>query len=188
MKIINQSHEILYMPDDICQRIERIGRVCYQSTDKIAPGSADKFVRALIKRGHESVLEHVSVTVRFITDRAVSHQLVRHRLASFAQESQRYVKYDDVTFIDRGVPKGWLGRFEEYYRDLIENGAKPEEARAVLPNCTKTEIIVTANCREWRTIFKLRCDKAAQSDIRTLMCGLRDEMAERCSAVFGDLI
>lgn len=134
--------------------------------------SARNFVRGLIKRGHEAMIEHASMTVKFTVDRGVSHELVRHRIASFAQESTRYCRYSDSKFGNEitvikpcfwkeGSYKytAWLDAMmyaERYYFDLLDAGAKPEEARTVLPNSLKTELIVTADFREWRQIFKLR--------------------------------
>lgn len=179
MKIVDQSIELLTPLDeqDVLNRIEKYGRVCYKSEDKIKEGSAKRFVESLIKRGHESVLEHINVSFRIITDRGVSHELVRHRLASYSQESTRYVDYrGEMEFIK---PEGltdqqywdWKNaceRAELSYGWLRSDGATPEIARSVLPNSLKTELIMTTNLREWRHILKLRSDKSAHPQIRLL--------------------
>lgn len=171
MKIIKAGYEIMdpLNGEEILKKIERVARVCYKSEDKITAGSAEKMVRALIRSGHEAMLEHFSFSVKFIVDRGVSHELVRHRVASFAQESTRYCNYSksgEITFIK---PLFWdEGSFEycrwyrscevaEYeYCKLLDSGAIPQEARSVLPNSLKTEVVMTANLREWRHFFKLR--------------------------------
>ena len=178
MKIIEAKAEILRpaLTQDainaIYRNIEIAGRTCYKSEDKITNDSARKFVRALVKSGHEAMIEHASMTVRFTVDRGVSHELVRHRLASWAQESQRYCAYNkekfgnELTVIkpcfwteNTAKYTAWLDAMklaERYYFDLLDYGATPEEARSVLPNSTKTEVVMTANMREWRHFFKLR--------------------------------
>lgn len=194
MKIIEQSYEILepIHAEQVLKKIEMCGRLCYKSEDKITDDSAGKFVSGIVKRGHEAVLEHATISVRFITDRAVTHEIVRHRLASYCQESQRYVKYGDVEFIRQG--EDFYGELETLLR-MIENdystrvklGAKPEIARAVLPNCTKTEIIMTANLREWRHFLKLRTHKTASPQMRALVTPLLNELKETLPDVFGDI-
>ena len=159
---------------DILNKIERIARTCYKSEGKIKEGSAAKMVAALIRSGHEAMLEHASLTIKFVVDRGVSHEIVRHRMASFAQESTRYCNYSkddfgkEITFI---IPeyiqyksKAWdmwveqMKVAEKTYFDLLDFGLSPQKARCVLPNSTKTEIIMTANLREWRHFFKLRAE------------------------------
>jgi len=208
MKIIDQSHEILTDTNYISTipyMIELAGRTCYKSEDKITDDSADGFYKMLIKRGHEAMIEHGNITVRFITDRGVTHELVRHRLASFAQESTRYVKYDgDMEFI-RPVfnwamnrPAGqttyqfykWRDQMissETTYKVLLNSGCSPQEARSVLPNSLKTEIVVTANIREWRHIFKLRTASAAHPQIRELMIPLLNELKLIAPVLFEDI-
>ena len=213
MKLTDASYEIIY-PDlddpetapNIYKRIEKIGRTCYKSEDKITDGSAEKFIRGLIKSDHTAMIEHAYMTVKFICDRGVSHELVRHRLASFAQESQRYCAYNkdkfghDVTFIwpcyfknaSHEVMNRWLEDVrdaEKTYFELL-NTCSPEEARAVLPNSTKTEIVVTANMREWRHIFKLRAlgtTGKPHPQMLELMVPLANECAMKLPAIFGDL-
>ena len=178
MKIVNASHEVI-LPyrdwktahDTILRMIEKAGRTCYKSEDKITPESASKLVRNIIKHGHEEMWEHASLTVRFIVDRGVSHELVRHRVASFAQESTRYCNYSQDKFgneitvvrplwLKDGLAKDlWetaCENAESSYFRLLEEGWTPEEARTVLPNSLKTEVVMTANMREWRHFFRLR--------------------------------
>lgn len=178
MKIIQPKTEILRPTptqeavEAIYKNIEIAGRTCYKSEDKITPESAKKFVRALIKHGHEAMIEHASMTVRFTIDRGVSHELVRHRIASFAQESTRYCNYsqdkfnNEITvikpfYLQEGTPayNAWYAackQAEESYFIMLDVGCTPQEARAVLPSSLKTEVIVTMNMREWRHFFKLR--------------------------------
>jgi thymidylate synthase (FAD) len=191
MNIINPSIEIIDAPsyDAMLKKIERIGRVCYKSEDKITEDSAEKFIRGIIKRGHESVIEHCSISVKVICDRGVTHEIVRHRLASYSQESTRYCNYtadkfsNQISCIDLATGfhydmndaadrKKWeiwqsaMESAEKHYFALIEAGAKPEEARSVLPNSLKTEIIVTMNLNGWSHFFELRCAPDAHPDIR----------------------
>lgn len=181
MQIIKAGYEILdtLNGEEILKKIEKVARVCYKSEDKIGEGTAEAMVRALIKRGHEAMLEHFSFSVKFIVDRGVSHEIVRHRLASFAQESTRYCNYgskggeitviepcyltvDGVTLsVDQWSERygAWVSATEEAeksYLRMIADGATPQEARAVLPTSLKTEIVMTANLREWRHFLKLR--------------------------------
>ena len=229
MKIEKARYEILddfsyvFVPDDIgdipgvqsshgeygvreLKILEKIARTCYSSEDLISidASSAKKLIKSLIERGHEAMLEHRILSVKFICDRAVSHELVRHRLASFAQESQRYCNYSkgkfdsNVTFIqpwwmdeedDVGY-ETWKRdclKAENAYFELLEFGYPPEKARMVLPNCTKTEIVVTANYREWRHILKLRCAKDAHPDMRHLMQGLLTELKASLPVIFDDI-
>lgn len=206
MKVIQASFQILTPIDgaDILRRIEAAGRICYKSEAAIAEGSAERFVAGIIQRGHESVLEHVVLSVQFIVDRGVSHEIVRHRLASFSQESTRYCNYsadkfgNEVTFIK---PYFWESDSEQYeiwksammesersYMRLLEKGAKPEQARSVLPNSIKTEVLVTANIREWRHILKLRTGKAAHPQMREIMCPLVEELKQRIPVIFDDCV
>lgn len=208
MKIIPASYEILTPIDgaDILHRIEAAGRVCYKSEDTITDGSAERFVANVIKRGHESVIEHVSLSVKFIVDRGVSHEIVRHRIASYSQESTRYCNYSqdkfgrELTFIR---PCFWVegGRAYEIWKaameaaerdyirltDKLECGATPEQARAILPNSLKTEIVVTMNLREMRHFLRLRTDKAAHPQMREVTVPLLDELKSCIPVVFDDL-
>lgn len=169
-------------------------RVCYKSEDKMKEGSAEKLIKGIIKSKHFGCLEHVNLTVKFICDRACSHQLVRHRLMSFNQKSQRYCKEDNLEVIKPDGLKNtaiWLEscrQAENAYAELIRRGEKPEVARGVLPNSTATEIYATANIREWRHFFELRCDKTAQKDIRMLALELLCQMFEKYPVFFEDLV
>jgi len=205
MRIIPPSHEILFMPEagQLLRHIELAGRTCYKSEDKITADSAAGFVKRIIASGHHSVIEHASISVRFICDRGVTHELVRHRLAAFSQESTRYANYsqdkfgNQITVIrplfwPQGSPhyQRWLEAMrqaEEHYLALLAGGARPQEARAVLPNSLKTEIVMTANLREWRHVIGLRCSKAAHPQIREIMLPLLEDLHRRLPAVFDDL-
>lgn len=206
VKILSPSFEILTPIDSnvVLKHIERCGRTCYQSFDKIDDGSAERFAAHIVERHHESVIEHFSISVKFITDRGVSHELVRHRLAAYSQESTRYCCYAKNKFqneisvikpvqIQEGTPAYdiWLQAVqsaEESYLKLVQSGEKAENARAVLPTCLKTEIVMTANIREWRHVFKMRCDPAAHPDIRALMIPLREEFKKKIPVLFEDLV
>lgn len=190
-------------PKKMMLTLEKAGRTCYKSEGRIGDGTAEKFIANIIKRGHESVLEHEKITVRFICDRGVTHEIVRHRIASYSQESTRYCNYsqdkfgNELTFIkpcfwneDDAQYKLWLDTMqyiEEMYNKLIASGAKPEEARSILPNSLKTEIVVTMNLREWRHFFKLRTDPAAHPQIREISLALLDELKQKLPIIFGDI-
>ena len=183
-------------PMDLLQDIERIGRVCYKSEHRITSSSAAPFVRNIIARGHESVLEHISITVRFVTDRAIANELVRHRIAAYSQESTRYCNYKDkIEFIyPKNVSDKQLQLIMEAcacaattYQALIAYGATPEVARDVLPLCTKTELIATYNLREWRHILRLRTDKAAHPKMRELMQTLLQFFQGLVPIIFDDI-
>lgn len=197
MRIVEPSATIegQYDYDHMLAHVEKAGRTCYKSEDRITAGSAAKLIKHVIARGHESVLEHMNISVRFICDRGVSHELVRHRIASFSQESTRYCNYvgDTITFINPLLEEGteaysvWHLAMEnaEYdYNRLIRAGCKPQIARSVLPNSLKTELVMTANIREWRLFFHLRCDKAAHPQMRQLTIPLYEEMCTRFPAFF----
>lgn len=183
-------------PMDLLQDIERIGRVCYKSEHRITSSSAAPFVRSIIERGHESVLEHISITVRFVTDRAIANELVRHRIAAYSQESTRYCNYKDkIEFIyPKDVSDKQLQLIMEAcacaattYQALIADGATPEVARDVLPLCTKTELIATYNLREWRHVLRLRTDKAAHPKMRELMQTLLQFFQGLVPIIFDDI-
>jgi thymidylate synthase (FAD) len=205
MKIIEPSFEVLgnINGDEIIKKIELIGRVCYKSEDKITDTSSEEFVSRIIKSGHESVIEHEKISVKIICDRGVSHEIVRHRIASFSQESTRYCNYykekfgKELTFIK---PYFWNNEAEKYevwlksmktiednYNQLIELGAKPEEARSILPNSLKTEIVVTMNLREWRHFFKLRTSKRAHPQMREIAIPILRKFKEDIPTVFEDI-
>ncbi len=211
MKIISPGFEILtpVNGEEILKAIEQAGRVCYKSEGQITEGSAEKFVAGVIKRGHEAVLEHQSITVKFIVDRGVSHEIVRHRLAAYCQESTRYCNYgkdgfgNEITvilpcFFDTGmgtasnsmVYEEWkiaCERAEISYLKLLEWGATPQEARSVLPNSLKTEVVMTANLREWRHFFKLRTAQAAHPQMREVAIPLLREFQRLIPVVFDDI-
>lgn len=207
MKIIKPGYEILTEFDGHeLERIEKIARTCYKSEDKITEDSAKTFVAGLIKRGHEAMLEHGSISVKFICDRASSHDFVRHRLCSFAQESTRYCNYGsdkfggELTFIkpsffeyegeEYRVWKGAMRDAEIAYLCLIGIGATPQEASLVLPNSLKTELVMTANYREWRHFFNLRACRAtgpARPQIEEITVPLLLELNDRIPVIFKDL-
>lgn len=208
MKVIEPGYEILTPLDGnaILKHIERCGRVCYKSEDKITPDSAERFVSNIIKSGHESVLEHFSISVLFIVDRGISHEIVRHRLASYSQESTRYCNYSkgkfgqEITVIkpfylnESDDPDFKFYRWystchsaESAYLKLLERGCTPQEARAVLPNSLKTELVMTANLREWRHFFKLRCSKAAHPQMQEIATRVLLRFAAEIPVVFDDL-
>lgn len=213
MKIIKAGYEILTPVSEgginELQHIEKTGRVCYKSEDKITEDgeSARKFVKMIINKGHEAMLEHSQLAVKFIVDRGVSHELVRHRIASFAQESTRFCNYSKDRF-DNGItfiqPCFWeedSGQYywakdiwikamesaERHYLRLTMNGIAPQEARSVLPNSTKTEVVMTANYREWRAFFKLRTAKAAHPQMREVTIPLLKELKEKLPVIFDDI-
>lgn len=202
MKIVEQSAALLWVTPEPENAIERAARVCYKSEDKIGEGTAEKMIRMLIEKGHEAMLEHASASILFVTDRGISHELVRHRLASYAQESTRYCNYSkekfgrEITVVKPPLPDGcgnpssdlphtcpvcanigfsedaWVlsvRAAEIAYFELLDRGCKPQIARSVLPTCLKTEIVCTANLREWRHIFRLRLSPAAHPQMRELM-------------------
>lgn len=204
MKIISPNVEILTPLDSqaVLQHIERCGRVCYKSEDKITDTSAAAFVGGIIKRGHEAVLEHFNITVKFICDRGVSHEIVRHRLASYCQESTRYCNYSkdgfggEITVIQPcylatcgagyQMWKEACEAAETAYFNLLNFGCSPQEARAVLPNSLKTEVVMTANLREWRHFFNLRTAPAAHPQMREVAKMLLKQMREMVPGVFDD--
>lgn len=189
------------------EKIEQVARTCYKSEGKIQEGSAAKMVASLIKSGHEAMLEHASVTVKFVVDRGISHELVRHRLASFAQESTRYCNYSkddfgsEITFI---IPdyleyksEGWniwkesMKQAEDAYFKMLDFGLSPQQARAVLPNSLKTEVVMTANLREWRHFFKLRAlgtTGKPHPQMLEVAVPLLEDMKNLIPVVFDDLV
>lgn len=205
MKIINADVEFITPVDGavILKRLEQCGRVCYKSEDKITEGSAEKFVSGIIKRGHEAVLEHCSFTVKFICDRGVSHEIVRHRLAAYCQESTRYCNYSkdgfgneitviapDALNLNHNAYEHWLWACkcsEKAYFQMLAMGATPQEARSVLPNSLKTEVVMTANIREWRHFLKLRCSHAAHPQMREVAMILLEKVHARIPVCFDDI-
>lgn len=184
MIITDQKHEILTNSVYPVELVEKAGRICYQSEK--GDNSKD-FVKKIIAHGHESVIEHASASVLFTTNRGVTHELVRHRIASYSQESTRYVRYDGKMEFIRPVwwdewsdqeRRTWeesMKNAETAYCSLIKSGSRPEQAREVLPNSLKTEIMMTANFRVWRHVFKLRCSTKAHPQIRALLLPLQKD-------------
>jgi thymidylate synthase (FAD) len=178
------------------RRIERIAKISHASDPCSDISGTKEFVRKLIAWGHESVLEHVSITVDLTTSRGITHQLVRHRLASFLQESTRYVKYDDqimvvrpTSMMEESCHVHWckaMQNAESSYRRLLEMGAKPEVARGVLPTDLASRIVITANLREWRHILRLRLDEHAHPDIRVLMRMILQLFKENIDVIFDE--
>lgn len=221
MRIIEPGYEILTEISEggikELQHIEKIARVCYKSESLITEDgkSAKKMIKMLIDRDHTAMIEHSSLSVKFIVDRGVSHELVRHRIASFAQESTRYVNYSNDKFggeckfiniknsiqLDKKVknlPTDLIGTIiaewidamndaERHYLKMIQLGATPQIARSVLPNSTKTEITITANYREWRTFFKLRTAETAHPSMREVTIPLLNDLKERLPIIFDDI-
>jgi len=200
---------------ELLRQIEKAGRTCYKSEDKITDDSAAKFVSALIKHGHEAMIEHNAITVRFTCDRGVTHEIVRHRIASFAQESTRYCNYsndkygNEINVIDisgginidtkmksfnidtiDSIIAEWTVAMEDaekHYLRMIELGATPQIARSVLPTSVKTEIVVTMNIREWRHFLKLRASKESHPQMREIAIPLLDELKTLIPCVFDDI-
>lgn len=215
MQIIKAGYEIVDSLNgaEILKKIEKVARVCYKSEDKIGEGTAEKMVRALIKSNHLAMLEHFSFSVKFIVDRGVSHEIVRHRVASFAQESTRYCNYGtkggEITVIEpfylmadsvNVSTDNWSERYgawvsaceeaEKSYLRMIIDGASPQESRAVLPTSLKTEVVMTANLREWRHFFSLRaCGSTGKPHPQMLEVAvpLLKELKELIPVVFDDL-
>lgn len=221
MQVLKAGYEILTPISDggleELKLIERIGRVCYKSEGLITEDgeSAKRFVKKLINNGHEAMIEHSSLSVKFTVDRGVTHELVRHRIASFAQESTRYVNYsldkfgNEINVID--ITKGmkldakvknlpgynivtiiqeWTEAMqdaERHYMRMLAKGATPQIARSVLPNSTKAEITITANYREWRAFFKLRTALAAHPQMREVTIPLLKELKEKIPIIFDDI-
>lgn len=205
MKIISPYIEVLDSIEgtQILKKIEKIGRVCYKSEDRISEDSARVFILNILKSGHESVIEHESISVRVVCDRGVSHEIVRHRIASYSQESTRYCNYsknkfgNELTFIkplfwdeEDELYKIWYGemlRVEKAYLKLISLGAKPQEARSILPNSLKTEIVMTMNLREWRHFFKLRNSQKAHPQMQEVAKMILAEFKKQIPVFFDDL-
>lgn len=198
MKIVEPSVRLIWSTPEPAKVIERIGRVCYKSEEKITDSSAGAFIRMLIDRNHLAMIEHASASLLFICDRGVSHEIVRHRLASFAQESTRYCNYSKDKFggeitvikpdeIDVDVFQAMVSSAEAEYLSLLNDGQSPQIARSILPTCTKTEVVMTANFREWLHFLKLRCAKAAHPQMREVAFEARDILIGVCPEVFGCL-
>ena len=205
MKIIKPSVELISKIDgsEILKTIELAGRTCYKSENNITNDSAKKFVKMLIDRGHEAMIEHYNITLKFICDRGVTHEIVRHRIASYAQESTRYCNYskeqfgNEITVIKPLLFQEETDKYlhwklgcelaETAYFKLLNADATPQEARSVLPNSLKTEIVVTMNLREWRHFFKLRTAKAAHPSMREVAIMAFNMLKEQIPVVFDDI-
>ncbi len=204
MKVIKPNFQILEINKSKLGLIERMGRICYKSEDKITPYSAPKFVKALIDRTHEAVLEHSMMSVVLTVDRGITHELVRHRLCAFCQESTRYCNYgkgkfgSEITVIEPWFYKDQPEKYglwedsmlnaEKNYLALLYKASTAQEARSVLPNSLKTEIGITANFREWRHIFKLRASKPAHPQMKEVMIPLLKAAQKQVPIVFDNII
>ena len=217
MRVIKQNaHVLCKMPSEqILKSIEIAGRVCYKSEANITSDSAERFIRRIIKSGHESVVEHINVSAIVICDRGVSHEVVRHRIASYSQESTRYCNYSKDKFsneiatidirpgmeLDLAMRKlspeqkhliydRWILAMqdaENAYMDLLKLGATPQMARGVLPTSLKTEIYMTMNLREWRHFLKVRTAKDAHPQIREVALQLLSDFKSYLPVVFEDV-
>ena len=214
MKLIKPSIEFLWMTAAPLSTIERAGRICYKSEDNINAGSARRFVRKIMKNGHLAMIEHASASYRVICDRGVTHEIVRHRLFSYAQESTRYCNYKGgVTFIippwlhAMGEAKytlndvslmfenhhndaGWayhLLTCENEYKRLLQKGWSPQQARGFLPNALKTEIVITGNLREWLHFFELRCAPTAHPQMQEIANMILSDIRGRCAVIFDNI-
>ncbi len=210
-------------PVGMVQFLELYGRTCYKSEDRITRESAASFIPGIIKSGHESVIEHQALTVKFVCSRAASHQLVRHRIAAYSQESQRYCNYGksealqiiapesfdvpcgiyriqngELQDCDAGVYHSYHGPYAEFlygailayqqYGILLRKGAKPEDARFLLPNACKTEVVATFDLRQWRHVFRHRAlNPKAQWEIRAMMLDVLSKFKKELPEIFGDL-
>ncbi len=199
MEIMKPTVTLLAVTPGAEKLIEEAGRTCYLSLDRIADGSEKSFIRNCIKRGHHSILEHAAASFRITgASRSFTHQLVRHRLASFSQQSQRYVDEAGFNFVipdsvlaDEGAAtlfRDFMARAEETYRLLRERGIRKEDARFVLPNASESQIVFSANFRELRTVFKLRLERSAQWEIRRVCVEMLKALQIEAPSVFGDFI
>jgi len=201
MHIVKPAIKLIWVTPNALSIIEKSGRTCYKSENKITKQSAEKFVSRIIKMGHESVLEHAVASFRIICDRGVSHELVRHRLAAYSQESTRYCDYSSKKF-NCGLsiihPKGLsknqikqreilLKQIETLYNAEISEGVKPQISRGILPHCLKTEIVCTMNFREWRLVLKARTSEAAHPQIDEVMQMILNWFRKKYPVIVEDL-
>lgn len=191
--------ELLAITPNAERLIEEAGRTCYLSFDKMTDDSSKRFIRMVVKNGHHSVLEHASATFRIKGgSRTFTHQIVRHRVASFSQQSQRYVSEDDFQIV---VPPSIKGNPEALavfnalvehsrtaYAKLKDLDIRKEDARFVLPNAVTSEIVITANFREWRHILEVRLEKGAQWEIRLICEEILKVLAAHAPTVFEDML
>lgn len=207
MRIVKPEWRIVALteadPTRLMQHLEAMGRICYQSEDAITENSYTEFLKKIIKRGHEAVLEHSTVTAVVICDRGVSHEVVRHRVASYCQESTRYCNYskgkfgEEITVVEPPFFEPGSSQYEVWaracdqaesaYFDLLIRGATPQEARSVLPNSLKTQLAITMNIREWRHFFRLRCGKGAHPQMIELACKGLVEFYDDFPCLFEDI-
>lgn len=201
MKIVKPSVTLGWVTGASAEVIEAAGRTAYKSEDQMTPESAGAFIRNLVKRTHDSVLEHACASMRIICDRGVSHEIVRHRLFSYTQESTRYCNYSqskyggEITVIE---PPGLTDKQKFWwqvgvrdavvaYLSLLTLGVTPQIARSVLPTCLKTEIVMTGNFRNWRHFLKLRMAPNAHPQIREIAFMVHDILMGVAPVVFEDL-
>lgn len=205
MKIIKATAQLINPPSykAILDTVETAGRICYKSESINTMASSENFIRNIIKRGHEAVIEHAAATIKFTCDRGVSHEIVRHRMASYCQESTRYCNYskdkfgNEITVIEPcylesdsvsySLWKNCCEVCEKTYFNMLNCENTPQEARAVLPNSLKTEVVMTANMREWRHFFKLRCAPSAHPQMREVANIALDIMKREYPVFFEDL-
>ena len=200
MKLIKPKVEILDTLDeqDVMLRIATVARTCYKSESSSSEDKDKALVKRLIDSKHDAMLEFVDITVKFTTSIGITREIIRHRIASFANESTRYCNYskdkfgNELTFIEpsQGANDDWIEavkQAEKAYLILVADGWTAEQARDVLPMCTKSEICMKANLREWRHFFKLRCDKHAHPDMRVLALDLLKQMHDKLPVIFDDL-
>ena len=191
--------QLLAITPDPERLLEKAGRTCYLSFDKVSEDSHKKFIRMIVKSGHHSVLEHATATFRILGgSRGFTHQMVRHRLCSFSQQSQRYVNEEEFSFVTpkavasnpkaNEIYRRFMEHSRETYKQLAAEGIKKEDARFVLPQGIESEIVVSANFREWRHIFQERCCKAAQWEIRAIAMEILKVLKKEAPTVFEDFI
>ncbi|MCX8124314.1 MAG: FAD-dependent thymidylate synthase [Spirochaetes bacterium] len=199
MEIYSPQVTLLAITPNAEKLIEEAGRTCYLSLDKITEGSEANFIRRCIMNGHHSILEHASASFRVLgASRAFTHQMVRHRLASFSQQSQRYVNEEEFNYIippsiahnpqAKAIYTDFMEHARITYKKLRELSIKKEDARFVLPNALESQIVISANFREWRHIFSLRLEKAAQWEIRSVCMQMLKILQKEAPSVFGDFI
>jgi thymidylate synthase (FAD) len=199
MQVIRPKVELLWITPEPLKAIEKAGRTCYKSEEKITETSSSAFVAMLNSKEHGAMIEHASASLRFVCDRGVTHEIVRHRLASYAQESTRYCNYAKEKFgreigiimpnehltpaqVERRIEL--MTHIEKVYMSEIDEGVTPQIARGVLPTCLKTEIVMTANFREWQHFFKLRTSKAAHPQMREVAAMALEILSWHVKGVF----
>ena len=201
MRIVPQSAELLWITPNPEMAIELAARTCYKSEGTSEP-SGEWIKRTLIKPGHHAMLEHACASLRFVTDRGVTHEYVRHRLSAYAQVSTRYCNYSKEKFgreitviqppdLEGEAYRAWkltCEQAESSYFRMIDAGCPPQIARSVLPTCLKAEIVGTCNLREWRHIFTMRTVKRAQPQIREVMRMAFNILYAECPSIFEDLV